>query len=81
MNELLVELLAAENKRLRDEIIKLKARIYDLEHPEPQGSFYEKVFEPLINAANALNMKGGDENHGNDELVDGFGAERGDYAL
>lgn len=73
MNELLVELLAAENKRLRDEIINLKARLYDLEHPAIQDGIDWSVFDVIA--------KGGEENHGNDELVDGFGTERGHYSL
>lgn len=73
MNELLIELLAAENKRLRDEIVKLKARLYDLEHPATRSGIDWSVFDVIA--------KGGDENHGNDELVDGFGTERGNYSL
>lgn len=73
MNELLIELLAAENKRLRGEIVKLKARLYDLEHPVTQSGIDWSVFD--------MTTKGGEKNHGDNELVDGFGAERSDYAL
>lgn len=73
MNELLIELLAAENERLRGEIVKLKARLYDLEHPAIQDGIDWSVFD--------MTTKGGEKNHGDNELVDGFGVERGDYAL
>lgn len=73
MNELLIELLAVENERLRGEIVKLKARLYDLEHPATQSVIDWSVFD--------MTTKGGEENHGNDELVDGFGTERGHYSL
>lgn len=73
MNELLIELLAVENERLRGEIVKLKARLYDLEHPATQSGIDWSVFD--------MTWKGGEKNHGDNELVDGFGAERSDYAL
>lgn len=73
MNELLIELLAVENERLRGEIVKLKARLYDLEHPAIQDGIDWSVFDVIA--------KGCEENHGNDGLVDGFGAERSHYSL
>lgn len=62
MNELLIELLAAENERLRGEIVKLKARLYDLEHPVAQSGIDWSVFDTP--------KKGGEKNYGDNELVD-----------
>lgn len=72
MNELLIELLAAENKRLREEIVKLKARLYDLERPATQSGIDWSVFDTLMKTSYDVIEKGGKENHGDNELVDGF---------
>ena len=73
MDIFMIALLMDENKRLYDENIKLKARLYDLEHPATQSGIDWSVFD--------MTTKGGEENHGKHELVDGFGAEKGNYAL
>lgn len=39
MSELLVDLLLSENKALRDEIVRLKARLYDIEHHESVSAY------------------------------------------
>lgn len=73
MNELVVELLMSENKALRDEIIRLKARLYDKEHPETANSCAGIDWEMFL--------KGGRNNGERDELVDGIGTAGSDYTL
>jgi hypothetical protein len=76
MDIFMIALLMDENKNLYDENVKLKARLYDLEHPidkQSSSGIDWSVFD--------MTWKGGEKNHGDNELVDGFGAERGDYAL
>ena len=73
MDIFMIALLMDENKKLYDENVKLKARLYDLEHPAAQSGIDWSVFD--------IAMKGGEEKHGDDELVDGFGTERGHYSL
>lgn len=54
--------------------INSNARLYNIEHYDSHDSSIDwSVFD--------LTKNGGEENHGDNELVDGFGAERGDYSL
>lgn len=73
MDIFMIALLMDENKKLYDENVKLKARLYDLEHPATQSGIDWSLFD--------ITTKGGEKNHGDNELVDGFGTERGHYSL
>jgi len=59
MNELMVELLMSENKALRDEITKLKARLYDAEHPETADTHTLIDWKRLLNDSYGDNMAEG----------------------